>query len=289
MREAVAIGLGALGLLAVGGLAYAATRSTPAPATGSAGGAAGGTTASLPAGSPAGLLSSGPTATGWAMHIAIQPNTSGLSYQGFFADVITVSLPAGAHWRANTGAGNTPAMGPQSGTADFTFVLVEPMTYSFAYTDANNTNQGTTLSFALGGTFASTTRLSLGDYVILAFAAQDALNVAAALQTALQAGQGTAEQQQEAATLQVADALVGGTPTQAMAIQWMVSLGPFADAFSPDVRALVGMAPGTAIPTWWPSDDTSAATEYHVVYRYIGQGVDVSALPIPTKAWKRVA
>lgn len=288
MKEGLAIGLGAMGVVALGAVAWAATRSSTGAAPAAGGGSSGGGT--LPAGSPVGLLSSGPTDTGWAQHIAIQPNRSGLSYNAFFADRITISLPAGAHWRANTGAGNSPATGPQSGIDDFTFTLVEPITYSFSYTDVNGVNQGTTLSFALGGTFEATTRLSHSDYVILAIARADLVTVATALNAALSPTAGTPVLQQEAATVQIAQqTIAGGTATPALAIEWFVSMGPWADSFAPDVRALVVLPMGTALPSWWPSDDTAAAGEDHVIYRYIGGGIDVSALPIPSKAWKRVA
>jgi hypothetical protein len=288
MRTDLLVALGALGVVAVGGVAYAATR--PASTTGSAPAGGGASPpAQLPAGSPQGLVSSGPTADGWGMTIALQPNTSGLSYEGFFADVVTVTLPAGAHWRAITQAGNAPATGPQSGIDPFVFSLVEPMTYTFAYTDASGVNQGTTISFALGGTFQATTRLNRGDYVILAFAASDLVAVLASIQQAMTVPAGTPLAQQEAATLAIANQLVGGTPTPAEALTWIVSLGPWAQSFSPDVRALVAMPQGTALPAWWPTDDTGAASEYHVIYRYTGPGIDVAALPVPCKAWRRIA
>lgn len=292
MREAVAIGLGFVGLLVFGGVAYAVS-SRPAPAPAAGGGSGGG---ALPAGSPQGLMASNATASGWQLDIALVPNTSGLSYNAFFGDVIRVSLPAGAHWRRVVGTAQSPALSPPSGTDAFTFMLVEPMAYTLAYTDAAGVDQTSVIYLEMGATFAKTTHLTTGDYVILAAAQSDFVAAFSQLTNALNAA-GTSDGVlvQQAETMQTASyaikAAQGASVPLSIAevLTLFFAMGPWAKTFGIDVRTFLAFPSGTTLPTWWPSDDTAAATEHHVLYRYIGPGVDVSALPFPVTAWKRVA
>lgn len=290
MKEAVAIGLGLVGLLVVGGVAYAASSSSaPAPAGGGAG--SGG---SLPAGSPQGLTASNPTATGWQLDITLVPNTSGLSYNAFPGDVIRVSLPTGAHWRRVTGTGSTPALSPPSGTDAFVFMLVEPMAYTMAYTDASGVDQTSVIYLEFGASFAQTTHLSTGDYVILAVTQNDFLAAFTQLTNALNdSATADAVLAQQAETMQTASYAIKSAQsvplTPAEVLTLFFAMGPWAKAFGIDVRTFVPFPLGTSLPAWWPSDDTNAAAEYHVLYRYNGPGVDVSSLPFPVTAWKRTA
>ena len=300
MRQAVALGIGAAALLVGGGVVYAASRPA-APAAGagassgagSSGSAGGAGPASGGAAKPEGLTASGKTATGWALTIVIELGKSGLLYQGFFGDVVTVKLPVGCSWRTVTGTGNTPGLGPPSGSEDFVFVLVEPMTYELAYSDASRVDQMTTLSFQFGATFAAATSLASGDYVILAFAQKDLEQVVQTI-TTLYASTADALKQptyaQEAATVMTASDVVGQNKmTPELLLTFVTTMGPWADKFAADVHSFVPFNLMTAgVPSWWPTDDTAASSEYHVLYRYIGPGIDVSALPMPAKAWKRI-
>jgi hypothetical protein len=305
MKEAVAIGLGVVGLLVVGGgvaLAASSSSSSSTPSAG-AGGASGGTSgsagasgpSSLPAGSTQGLMGSHSTPSGWELDITAS-STSGLIYSAFFGDVVRVSLPAGAHWRKVTAAGDPPALSPPSGTDAFVFQFVEPMAYTLAYTDVSGVDVTTVMSLELGGTFAKTTHLTTGDYVILAVAVSDFQSAFSGLSAALSAP-ATADPvlAQQGETINTAAAALKAAQgssaplTTAEVLTLFFAMGPWASAFGIDVRTFVPFASGTTLPSWWPSDDTAAATEHHVLYRYIGAGVDVSALPFPVTAWKRTA
>jgi hypothetical protein len=307
MREAVALGVGAAVLLVGGVAAYAATR-PPAAATPAAGGAAGtsstsagaaapsssnsssSSASSSPANTPQGLVSSGKTSTGWTQTIAVQPNVSGLSYQGFFGDVLRVTLPSGCNWRQITGTGNQPALSPPSGNDDFVFVLVQPMTYELAYTDANRVDQTTSITLSLGGTFQKATSLSTGDYVLLALKATDLLAIGASLSTlttSMAAALAQPVNAQQAMTVVTAENAYGPNVPTTEAITFLLTMGPWADQFAPDVHSFDAIDMSSALPSWWPTDDTAAASEYHVLYRYVGPGIAVSSLPIPALAWTR--
>jgi hypothetical protein len=292
MRQAVALGIGAAVVVLGGGLAYAASRPATTGSGGAAGGGAGSGGGALPAGSPQGLTASSKTATGWELTIEIQLRMSGLSYQGFFGDVVRVKLPPGCHWRTVTGTGNTPAMSPPSGTDDFVFTLVElPMTYSLAYTDASRSDLATTLSFQVGATFESTTSLASGDYVILAIQGSDLLKVVQTITTlygSIAAALDQQEYAQEAATVVEAANVVGNkNMTPEALLTFIATMGPWADKFAADVHSFVPFKSGATLPAWWPSDDTGASSEFHLLYRYVGPGIEVSALPFPVTAWKR--
>jgi len=301
MREAVAVGLGALGVLVLGGIAVAAgSSSTPAAGGAGAGGSSGSAGATGPASAPAnvpqGLTGSSATAQGWQLSITLIPNTSGLSYNALYGDVVQVLLPAGAHWRRVVGTAAAPALSPPSGTDPFVFQFVEPMAYTMAYTDASGVDQTSVFYLETGASFGKTTHVTTGDYVILAVAVSDFQAAFSGLSGALSAP-ATADpvltQQGEtintaAAALQAAQG--SSAPlTTAEVLTLFFAMGPWQSAFGIDVRTFVPFASGTSLPSWWPSDDTAAATEHHVLYRYVGPGIDVSALPFPVTAWKRTA
>jgi hypothetical protein len=291
MRHAVALAIGVGTLLVGGGVVYAATRA-PAPVAGGAGGAGSSGAAGASSGSlPQGQTSSAKTATGWGITIEVQDGVSGLLYTGFYGDVVTVRLPAGCTWRTITGTGNNPAVSPPSGTGDFVFRLIEPMTYELAFTNAARVDRVTTITFEFGGTFAATTALASGDYVILAFAQADLEQVAQTI-VSLYGNIADAlkrpEYAQEAATVIEASNVVGQkNMTPEAFLTFVTTMGPWADKFGVDVHSFVPFNLLTSPPAWWPSDDTAAASEYHVLYRYVGPGIDVAALPFPAKAWKR--
>lgn len=264
-------------------------------AVGSTGGAGSGasiafsvpSSATLPAGSPQGLVSSGPTSTGWAQSISIVLNTAGIVYQAFYGDVIRISLPAGAHWRASTAT-----MGPSSGIDDFVFTFIEPVTVVLSYTDAHALNQGTTLAFEIGGVFEHATAIATNDYVIFAVAPGDMQATFGDLQSAISLGASNSIESQEANTVQsLAAAVPGGSSavTVANLLTWFFLSGPWADAWALDPHSVAILPAGTALPSWWPADDTAAATEQHVIARYVGPGLQISASPFPVTAWKRVA
>lgn len=292
MTGSVAVTVVAVGAGAIGSGSGAAGAINAA--TGSSSGASGGTslpaavTANLPAAAPDGLVASAPTATGWEQSIAILPQRAGLSYLALFGDQIRVSLPSGAHWRQSVSS-----IGPRTGTDDFVFTFIDPVTLVLAYTDAANLNTGTTLSFASGAMFAPTAHLSSGDYVILAVANADVGQIAASY-AAWQASPSSAtpEQQQEVVALSAALSGIqqsGQSLDLVQAFALLAMVGPWAKAFGVDVRTWALFRPNDTLPAWWPSDDTGHASEVHFVYRYIGPGIDVASLPFPVTAWKRVA
>jgi len=242
------------------------------------------------AAAPAGLTSSAPTSTGWAMAIDIG-GIQGVSYECFLGDRVSLTLPAGAHW-STTAAGGEASLAPGSGTEPLEFTYVAPISVQVTWTDHLGANQVSVCDFQTGGSFQQTSRLSTNDYVILALGAADYTAVAASL-TAWQAqgAQVTDEERQQVATIEagaLAVANAGANLSPENILEFLFASGPWGEAFAPDVRAFMPMRPGSAIPSWWPADDTAAASEYHVIYRYVGPGVDVSALPFPVTAWKRV-
>lgn len=303
MTGSVAVTVIAVGAGAIGSGSGAAGAANPgAGSSGGGGSGSGGTSlpaavtasapaaalSSLPAGSPDGLVASSPTATGWQESISILPNRAGLSYLALFGDQIRVSLPSGAHWRQSVSS-----IGPRTGTDDFVFTYIDPVTLVLAYTDAANLDTGTTLTFTTGGVFAATSHLSAGDYVILAVANADVGQIAAGY-AAWQANPSAAtpEQQQEVVAFSAALSGIqqsGQSIDLVQAFALLAMVGPWAKAFGVDVRTWALFRPNDALPAWWPQDDANRTSEVHFVYRYIGPGIDVASLPFPVTAWKRVA
>jgi hypothetical protein len=227
------------------------------------------------------------------MTIAIPPNNvSGLAFQGFYGDVIRVKLPAGCHWRTAVGAGNSPLPGPPTGSDDFVFPFVVAMSYELAYIDDARADQDFVFYLTFGGIFEATSHLATGDYVILAVTQKDLEQVIATI-TNLYSNLSAANAepvygQEAAAVVAAANAFGQKNVTAPLLLEYLMIMGPWAQSFAPDVHSFAPFDVGASIPTWWPSDDTAASSEYHVLYRYVGPGIDVSALPFPCKAWKRV-
>lgn len=294
MSREVAVGLGVLaGLVVGGGIAYAATSSKPAAAAvPSSGDAAKAPTPTLPSGAPQGMVSTGPTSSGWQVTVQLGA-LSGVSYPALLGDRITVQLPAGAHWSAKAGV---TSLGPTSGADPYSFMLIEQVAFQFTWTDATNTDHTTVLYFGdVGVTFVKVTRLSTYDYVLLAIFGVDFEQLVVGITQWPTLASATAIQRQEAANIAAASAAmvaanppgVGLSPQQLLLI--LLAVGPWADSFAPDVRQVVPYPIGATLPSWIPSDDTHASTEAHVVYRYVGPGIDVASLPFPVTAWRRVA
>lgn len=286
MRTALAVALGALGGLAVGGgVAYAATR----PAAGSAGGAAlpaAATSEALPAGAPEGLVSSGPTVNGWSQVVSVSPDKDGLIYYGFLGDVFSFVLPDGAHWSASTKA---TSIGPETGSDPFVMTMMQASNIQLTWTDAHNTDHVTTLSIQIGGSFEATTTIAKYDYVILSMSAATLVALNQFLTAWSTSSTATPEQHQEVFALQSAIAQMPTGTGMAGLIGIIFTVGPWALKFAADVHAFVAFVPGQSMPDWWPSDDKDKTTGFHVLYRYLGPGVKVSDLPFLLNAWKRVA
>jgi hypothetical protein len=189
-------------------------------------------------------------------------------------------------------------MGPPSGTDDFVFTLIEPVTIVLSYTDSASLDTGTTLSFEIGGSFqavAPTASIAAGDYVIYAVYTGDYQATLLTLFSALGASPvGTLEGQEAQTINAVAQAATGATnwatsATVAQVLSWIFLIGPWASSWALDPHAVAIVPAGAVLPAWWPSDDTGAATEHHVIGRYVGSGMHLSASPFPVTAWKRVA
>jgi hypothetical protein len=119
------MGAAALGVLVVGGIAYAATRKPTAAPT------------SLP---PA--LPTTPTqpATG-AAFITLIPNQPNAASQGTkLGDLISIELPAGANWRSG-------GMNPTSGNQPITWGYIGPGTVNLAWVDSTGAQQTTAMPF----------------------------------------------------------------------------------------------------------------------------------------------
>lgn len=290
MTREMGIALGAIGVLLVGGgIAYAASGSKATAAGGApAGGGALTPGEGVGPGSPVGLTASGKTATGWEQRITLPDNQTGMEYLAFFGDRIVISLPAGAHWRANVAS-----QGPATGTDAYSFTLASEGSVTVTWTDVSNTDKTTILHFVYGAVFNAAAALEAGDYVMLAIAQADIQTVGIQLATLAQSPSiaNPVLQEQVNAILAVQAQLASqhATLTPAQSFALVLTLGPWAEAFGFDVQGYAVFAPGTTMPSWWPADDTAAATEYHALYRYVGPGVSVSALPFPVKAWKRGA
>lgn len=289
LSREVSVGLGVLaGLLLGGGIAYAAT-------SGTTGSSAGGGTTAAPNGAssstPVGLVFTGPTADGWLVTVQLSASQSGVGYPALLGDRIRIELPAGAHW--SKPSGSTSSVGPESGTGAYEFTLIEPFTVQVTWTDAANTDRTTDLYFGdtFGITFARTTRLATNDYVWLAVTTADLFQLLQSFQTWATSTTATATQRQQVANVMAAaaafEAAQGGSITPAQQMMLLFAIGPWAEAFAPDIRQIVPFAVGAALPAWAPADDAGATSEAHVLYRYVGPGIAVSALPFPVAAWKR--
>jgi hypothetical protein len=288
MSRELAVGLGVLaGLVVGGGVAYAATRSSTS-STSPSSSSSDKAPAPLPANAPAGLVSTGPTSTGWQVTICLPSDgSSGMLYPALLGDVITVELPAGAHWSSKKGV---TSLGPASGTDPYVFTFIDQLGgYQLTWTDATSTDRTTVVYFGDSGvTFESATQLATYDYVLLAITSVNLEQLLASV-TQWSQGQGhpTAAQTQEAANLlAIVNATAPKAPTQQQMLIALLAVGPWAEAFAPDIRQIVPFPIGSTLPTWAPSD-TNGSTEAHVLYRYVGPGIDVASLPFPVTAWRR--